>query len=120
MLKSWRSWVLIVLLVGPFVAYIGLGFLWLLGKGWIVATAASSAWIVSGVVLYLLAARWTKAARSILPPIDWDSPQTFAPVDRDAWGIVQEESTRAEGVPLEKLTGADLYIETGQIGRAHV
>ncbi len=114
MLKSWRSWVLIVLLVGPFVAYIGLGFLWLLERGWLVATLAGGAWIATGVVLYLLAERWTKAARSILPPIDWDSPGTFAPADRAAWEVVQEESTRAEGVPLDKLTEADLYIETGR------
>ncbi len=114
MLKSWRSWVLIVLLVGPFVAYISLGFLWLLGKGWIVATAASMAWIASGVVLYILAARWTKSARSILPPIDWGAPQTFAATDREAYTIVQEESERAEGVALEKLTEFDLYIDTGR------
>lgn len=114
MLKSWRSWVLIVLLVGPFVAYISLGFLWLLERGWIAATAASAAWIASGVVLYILAAWWTKSVRSILPPIDWGAPQTFAPVDREAYAIVQEESTRAEGVALESLTEGDLYIETGR------
>lgn len=114
MLKSWRSWVLIVLLVGPFAAYIGLGFLWLLERGWIVATLASFAWIASGAVLYALAARWTKSVRSILPPIDWSSPQTFAPADRDAWSIVQEEAERSEGVALEALTGADLYIDTGR------
>ena len=114
MLKSWRSWVLVVLLVGPFVAYIGLGFLWLLDRGWLVATVASMAWIASGVVLYILAARWTKSARSILPPIDWGSPQTFAPADRTAWDIVEEESARADNVPLDKLTEDDLYIDTGR------
>ena len=114
MLKSWRSWVLIILLVGPFVAYIGLGFLWLLERGWLAATLASFAWIASGVVLYILGARWTKSVRSILPPIDWSSPQTFAQSDREAWSIVQEEAERSEGVALEALTGADLYIDTGR------
>lgn len=114
MLKSWRSWVLIVLLVGPFAAYISLGFLWLLERGWLVATLASTAWIASGVVLYALAARWTKTARSILPPIDWNAPQTFVPADREAYAVVQEESARAEGVPLEALTESELYIETAR------
>ena len=50
MLKSWRFWVLVVLLVGPFATYIGLGFLWLLERGWLLATIASGTWIGSGVV----------------------------------------------------------------------
>ena len=115
MLKSWRSWVLIVLLVGPFAAYIGLGFLWLLERGWLVATLASIAWIASGVVLYLLAERWTKSTRSILPPIDWGSPADVRPGrprgvgDRPGGGRARRRRS-----PLEPLTGADLYIDTGR------
>ena len=60
--------------------FIGFGFLWLLEKGWLAATAASLLWIASGVLLYILGARWTKSTRAILPPIDWAAPNTFAPV----------------------------------------
>jgi hypothetical protein len=113
-LRSWRSWVLIVLLVGPFLVYIGLGFLWLLEHGWLVTTLASLAWVASGVVFYVLGERWTKSTRAIMPPIDWNAPHTFAPNDRQAWTIVQNEAERGESVELDKLTTADLYIETGR------
>ena len=33
-----------------------------------------------------------RPSRPLLPPLDWDSPQTFSPLDRDAWKLVQDEA----------------------------
>ncbi len=114
MLKSWRAWVLILLFFGPILAYTGLGFLWLLDRGWVVATVAGFFSFGTGVAFAILAARWTRTAREILPPIDWSAPSTFAPVDRAAWALVQAEAEKGDSVPMETLSGADVYIDTGR------
>src|SRR4051794_41170051 len=101
MLKSWRWWVLVGLLVGPVLAYIGFGSLWLWERGWLLI--AGSLWIGSGILFAWLAARWTRTNRTVLPPIDWDVPQTFTPFDRQAWAIVEEAAEEGDAVSLEAL-----------------
>ena len=113
-IRQWRIWVLVLLLVGPVLAYLGLGMLWLWQRGWVIATAAAGVWIAAGVAFSVLAARWTKAANALMPPLDWDSPQTFSPRDREAWKLVQEEAERGENLPYESLLGGDVYIDTGR------
>ena len=113
-LRQWRSWVLVALLVGPVLAYVGLGMLWLWERGWIVCTIAAVIWVVAGVAFSILAARWTKTSRSLMPPLDWDAPHTFSPLDRDAWKIVEEEADQGETLTFDVLLGADVYIETGR------
>ena len=113
-LWRWRSWVLVLLLVGPVLAYVGLGMLWLWERGWVACTVAAVIWLLSGGVFSILAARWTKTARPILPPLDWESPHLFAPLDRDAWKLVQEEAEKGETLAYDALLGSDTYIETGR------
>jgi hypothetical protein len=113
-LWRWRSWVLVLLLVGPVLAYVGLGMLWLWERGWIVCTIAAVLWLLAGGVFSILAARWTKTARPILPPLDWEAPRLFSPLDRDAWKLVQEEAEKGESLEYDKLLGSDTYIETGR------
>src|SRR5215470_14706320 len=95
-LRQWRSWILVLLLVGPVLAYVGLGMLWLWEHGWVILSVATGLWVACGVVFSLLAARWTKTTHPIMPPLDWESPQTFAPLDREAWKLVQAEAERGE------------------------
>ncbi len=76
--RNWRAWVLVVLLVGPVLAYLGFGALWLMEHGWLLI--AGSIWIASGLVFAVLAARWTKASRPLLPPLDWDAPSNLLAV----------------------------------------
>jgi uncharacterized protein len=97
-LRHWRSWVLVALLVGPVLAYVGLGMLWLWERGWVVCTVAAVVWVIAGVAFSVLASRWTKTSRSLMPPLDWNSPQTFSPLDRDAWKIVQDEADQGESL----------------------
>ena len=113
-LKQWRSWVLVTLLVGPVLVYVGLGMIWLWERGWVICTVAAVLWVVAGVVFSVLASRWTKTSRSLMPPLDWDSPQTFSPLDRDAWKIVQDEADQGESLTFDVLLGADVYIDTGR------
>ncbi len=113
-LRQWRSWVLVGLLVGPVLVYVGLGMLWLWERGWIACTVAAVLWVIAGVAFSVLASRWTKTARSLMPPLDWDSPQTFSPLDRDAWALVQEEADQGETLTFDVLLGADVYIDTGR------
>jgi hypothetical protein len=113
-LRQWRSWVLVALLVGPVLVYVGLGMIWLWERGWVVCTAAAVIWVVAGVAFSVLASRWTKTSRSLMPPLDWDSPQTFSPLDRDAWKIVQDEADQGESLTFDVLLGADTYIDTGR------
>ena len=40
-LWRWRSWVLVLLLVGPVLAYVGLGMVWLWERGWVACTVAA-------------------------------------------------------------------------------
>lgn len=110
--RNWRSWVLVVLLVGPILAYMAFGMLWLRGRGWLLQ--AGLIWFVSGIVFAWLASRWTKSRRLLLPPIDWETPETFAQTDRDAWAIVGAEADQGDAVALERLTAIDIYIETGR------
>ena len=112
MSRLWRAGVLSVLLVGPILAYIAFGALWLQDRGWLLY--ATTIWIVSGIVFGILASRWTRAKRAILPPIDWDAPNTFSPFDRQAWTLVEEESERGDTISMETLSGFDIYIETGR------
>ena len=72
MYRNWRAWVLLLLLVGPILAYIGFGTVWLWQRGWLLVVG--SLWVFSGILFAYLAARWTKSHRQLLPPIDWDAP----------------------------------------------
>ena len=100
-LKQWRVWVLAVLLIGPVLAYVAFGTIWLWERGWIWLTAAALIWIVAGTVFSILAARWTKNVHPIMPPLDWDSPSTFSPRDREAWKIIEQESDAGEMLAME-------------------
>jgi hypothetical protein len=95
-------------------AYVGLGMLWLWERGWVYCTVAAIAWVIAGVGFSILASRWTKTSRPLLPPLDWSSPQTFSPLDRDAWKIVQDEADQGETLTFDVLLGADVYIDTGR------
>ena len=112
MFRYWRAAVLIVLMVGPIVAYIGFGAFWLAQRGWLLY--ATSIWITSGIVFSILAARWTRLQTPLMPPIDWDSPHSFAPHDRKAWELVQEEAARGDMFSLDDLSSFDVYSETGK------
>ena len=112
MIRNWRSWVLFLLFVGPILAYMGFGALWLLEHKWLLW--AGSLWVASGVLLGYLLSRWTKSRTELLPPIDWQAPRTFARTDRDAWGLVEAEAERGEAVSLDTLAGFDVYIDTGR------
>lgn len=112
MLRNWRAWVLLVLLVGPIVVYMCLGALWLLEHRWLLI--AGSIWVACGVLFSVLASRWTRSRQHVLPPIDWDAPTTFSQTDREAWTIVENEAEQGEAVSLDRLIGVDIYIETGR------
>jgi uncharacterized protein len=113
-LKQWRSWVLVLLLAGPVFVYVGFGMIWLWERGWVVATVATALWVIAGVLFSILAARWTRTTHPIMPPLDWNSPQTFSPRDRDAWKLVQDEADQGETLSFDVLLGADVYIDTGR------
>jgi hypothetical protein len=106
--------VLVLLLVGPVLAYVGLGMLWLWERGWVACTVAAVLWLLCGGIFSILAARWTKTTRPILPPLDWESPHLFSPLDRDAWKLVQEEAEKGESLAYDALLGSDTYIDTGR------
>ncbi len=121
MLRNWRVWVLLILLLGPILAYMGFGFLWLakqpspfgiLPGEWVYVAAA--VWIAAGAAFAVLMNRWTRSKRALMPPLDWDAPGTFSPADLDAWKIVEEEAGRAESIEMEALTKFDTYIDTGR------
>ena len=114
MLKNWRSWVLLVLFVGPYLVFMGFGFLWLLERGrvWVLVAACLS--IVSGIAVSLLLSRWTKSTKAFLPPIDWDVPLTFSEFDRQAWALVEAEAEQADTLDMTKLYDFNTYIETGR------
>jgi len=110
--RNWRAWVLIILLVGPVLAYIGFGSLWLLERGWLLL--AGALWVLSGVVFSIFAARWTQSSRPLLPPLDWEAAKTFSPFDREAWKLVEEESDKGDALSMEALSTPDIYMETGR------
>lgn len=110
--KEWRALVLALLLVGPVLAYIAFGTIWLWERGWLLIAAVL--WILAGTLFSILAAHWTRNVHPIMPPLDWDSPGTFTPRDREAWKIVMEESESGESLAMESLIGVDLYIDTAR------
>ena len=113
-LKQWRVWVLAVLLIGPVLAYVAFGTMWLYERGWMWLTTAALLWIAAGTVFSILAARWTKDVHPIMPPLDWESPSTFSPRDRKAWKIVEQESDAGETLAMGALVEPEIYIETGR------
>lgn len=112
MIRQWRSWVLGALLAGPVLVYVILGTLWLRERGWLLIAAVL--WILAGIAFSYLAVRWTKLVNPILPPLDWDSPETFSPRDRDAWRIVEREADAGGELRAEDLMNADVYVATGR------
>ena len=112
MVWNWRAWILLILLIGPFLVYLGFGALWLRERGWLLT--AGALWITSGIVFTILASRWTRASRPLLPPIDWDAPQTFTPFDREAWTMVEQEADKSDTLALASLATIDIYIDTGR------
>jgi predicted GTPase len=120
MARSWRTWVLAVLLVGPILVYIGLGSLWLvqhrgpLGLKGELLYYGMTLWVLSGVAFAVLANRWTKDQRAVLPPLDWEAPETFTPRDRTAWELVEAEAIRSDELSQESLVSFDTYIDTGR------
>lgn len=114
MLKNWRSWVLLLLFIGPFVVYIMLGLLWLKEQGWVWVTAAGLISLLMGLIFTALLTRWTKSNTAFLPPLDWDSPQTFTDFDKKAWGLVEAEADQGESLAMAALTTFDTYIDTGR------
>lgn len=113
LMREWRTGVLLLLFFGPFLAYIGFGTLWLYEHGWIIPGVIG--WIAAGGLFAILAARWTTSVRTVLPPLDWDAPRTFSPLDRQAWQIVEDEAQASEELAMETLIDGDRYIETGRI-----
>ena len=112
MSRYWRPGFLVILLVGPILAYVGFGALWLRDHGWLLI--ASVIWISSGILFSILAARWTRKETHVLPPIDWDRPETFSKSDGEAWKIVEDEADRGEAVSLDELSRMDIYIDVGR------
>ena len=112
LLKQWRPLVLVLLLVGPIVAYVGFGTIWLFERGWL--WIAALMWIAAGTAFSILAALWTRKVQPMMPPLDWDSPNTFSPRDRDAWKIVEEEAQVGESLAIEALVGSQLYVDEGR------
>jgi hypothetical protein len=114
LLKNWRSWVLLLLFVAPYLAFMGLGFLYLVDKGkvWVISGAVLS--ILSGVAVSVLLSHWTKSTKAFLPPIDWEIPGTFSEFDSQAWALVETEAERGDSLEMAQLYQFNTYIETGQ------
>jgi hypothetical protein len=111
-LKQWRTWVLALLLAGPVLAYVCFGTIWLWEHSWL--WIATLLWIGAGAAFSILASRWTRNVHPIMPPLDWSSPGTFSPRDREAWKIVEQEADAGEALPMEALMGPDLYLNTAR------
>lgn len=109
MWKNWRAWILATLLIAPSLIYMTLGFFWLAERGW--AIAAGVAWVFTGALLAYLGDRWTRNRRSVLPPIDWNRPETLGPKDQIAWDIVQDEAGRGETLDIDEFTKAQCYLD---------
>jgi predicted GTPase len=112
MIANWRAWVLLVLFLGPPLAYIGFGVLWLREQGWLLY--ATLLWFAAGIAFALLSARWTRSRQPILPPLDWDAPRTFSPFDRKAWALVEEAAEQGDSAAMNTLSEIDIYITAGR------
>lgn len=114
MLRNWRTFVLLALLIWPVALYAVFGSLWLYQHGWSWVLGIGLAWIFSYGAMAYLADHWTRSRNPLLPPLDWEAPRTFTPRDRDAWAIVERMAKRADEAPLEAFSNADIYINTGR------
>lgn len=119
MTRNWRTWVLIALFLGPSLVYMGLGAIWLtehqgpIGFRGELLLYGVLAWVVTGVAFAILGNRWTRKSRPLLPPLDWKSPETFAPQDTQAWQLVQEEAKLADELPMDALSRFDTFEKSG-------
>ncbi len=107
-----RAWVLATLMILPMLMYFALGAAWLWEHHWLLP--ASAATLLMGIAFSILAQRWSKDERSVLPPLDWNAPSRFDPRDRAAWEIVEEEAARVDLIRPDQLSAFTFYTETGQ------
>jgi hypothetical protein len=70
--------------------------------------------VSAGILFSILAARWTKSRHPVLPPLDWESPRTFSPLDREAWKIVQDVADEGDQLSYEAMLDLDTYFNTGK------
>lgn len=111
---NWRYVILIALFVGPYLFFMGLGFLWLAERGWVWASIAGLISLLTYIAMSTLLVRWTSPSKNLLPPIDWESPSTFSQFDTQALKLVEAEAERCEQLPMTALTSVDTYIDTGR------
>ena len=112
MRSQWRAWVLSALFAGPYLIALGLGFLYIYQRGWLLYSFV--VFLTTGIASGYLINRWTHRSRKLLPPLDWDAPDTFSEEDKSAWKLVQAEAERADTGPPEALSGTDIYVDTGK------
>ena len=112
MIQNWRFWVLAALLIAPPGVYIVLGAFWLASRGWL--WVGFLTWTLAAISFSLLSVRWTRSTRQpSIAPLNWASPETFAPRDLEAWKAVQEAAEQADGVTIAELISSELFIQTG-------
>lgn len=114
--RHWKlkAWILVGLFLGPFLLQSVLGMLWIWEQGWIATTTAALIWVLAGAFFSLLLRRWTDSDRSIIPPLDWETPEAFTPLDKSAWEIVSQEAQAGESLDQQRLMEADGYIDAGR------
>ena len=113
-LWRWRSWVLVLLLVGPVLAYVGLGMLWLWERGWVACTVGGCALVAHG---------WR-----LLDPGRRAGPRHRGRSCRRSTGIrpnffrrsiakrgssCRKRPSKGESLSFDVLLGSDTYIEYG-------
>ncbi len=113
-LKQWRYWILLLLLVGPILVYLGLGMLWLWERGWLVLGIATTLWVLGGHPLL-----------DPRRPVDEVQPPGPAPARLGVAADLQPARPRrleagsgradeGDKLPYESLLEIDTYINSGR------
>jgi hypothetical protein len=113
MKQNLRLAILALLFFGPIMTYVTFGAFWLRERGW--GLYGFGAWLCCGLLFGFLSVHWTRVRRqAVLPAIDWTAPDTFAPIDREAWAVVEREAELSESLSATELVSTEVYAEAGR------
>jgi small GTP-binding protein len=110
-MSRWRIVVVLVLLVGPILAFAAVGgfFLWREGIGFLVWLPLAAS-MVAG---YVLAWYWQRT-KQLLRPVEFPEPGYWTERDRQAWKLVQARSEAAAKLPPDQLITFQFYVDTAR------
>jgi predicted GTPase len=110
-MSRWRIFLVVVLILAPFLFLAGVGSYSMWSRGW-----GFFAWWALALCMgvgYTLGWYWQRK-RMLLHPPDFSVPRHWTERDNGAWKLVQEYAQAANSLSKDKLSSIDRYVATAK------